>query len=357
LHVAATAKNHLSAELPQAASQAPKFGAAELANAASRSEAWACLASLVDRVADEDAAEAAAALMAEVAGGVSGHRQLREELAEVAELAKRGGPWWVEFDARVGKETREREAQVNGLARQIADVATRIDAARTPAAGLTSSLSSSPVSDATPSSLQTIQAAAPAPAVAAPAMAAPAPAVALAVLPAESTTPREEASIVSAGTAPPFGTASSAPVAPPRSPTFVPLLARVALPTTTEPKPKEVAISLAQPMGMVVNPDGTVAKVNPGGQADALGIKPGSTIVEAGGVQVASLDALKAAILDCKRRGEVECRLVVQPRRSALSAAIALKSAAGAFKRSSSRKISEASAENSDEKSEFTRKS
>jgi hypothetical protein len=98
----------------------------------------------------------------------------------------------------------------------------------------------------------------------------------------------------------------------------------------------ELSLSLAQPLGLVVNPDGVVSKTT--GQGEKMGC--GCRIIEAGNDFIASVHDLKAAIAAYKLKGEKEITLVYRDpvreakaiaeasrRRAALAAALAKEAA------------------------------
>lgn len=80
-------------------------------------------------------------------------------------------------------------------------------------------------------------------------------------------------------------------------------------------------MDLSQKMGMVVNPNGEVSKVTPGGQADASGVSVGCHVAEANGAPITTLEALKAALTAAKGAGLPELVLRFEdPKRAALAA-------------------------------------
>jgi hypothetical protein len=80
-------------------------------------------------------------------------------------------------------------------------------------------------------------------------------------------------------------------------------------------------VLLSEPMGMVINPNGQVAKVTPGGQAERLGVAVGSTLAAVGADPAATLADLKAAVAASKVAGEtsleVTLRAPVRPQAAA----------------------------------------
>ena len=92
-------------------------------------------------------------------------------------------------------------------------------------------------------------------------------------------------------------------------------------------------LNLKKKMGMVVNHDGTISKVVDGGQAEISGVHAGCKITGLGGLEVTSLDELKAAIKTRKSCGDTECELIYNnPRRFASARARAASSKASLAK-------------------------
>ena len=86
-----------------------------------------------------------------------------------------------------------------------------------------------------------------------------------------------------------------------------------------------------KPLGAVVNPDGRVVRLTPGGQAQALRVKPGSKLLD----PTPTLDALKAAIKTAKAAGAATMEIRLRnPQYGALNALkkhMSVHKAAGAF--------------------------
>jgi TPR repeat protein len=69
---------------------------------------------------------------------------------------------------------------------------------------------------------------------------------------------------------------------------------------------KQARLSLRRPLGMVLNPNGTVGTVKPDGQATAAGLSGGCRILRVGDVPVTSLEEIKAEIGARKSGGHEE---------------------------------------------------
>lgn len=68
---------------------------------------------------------------------------------------------------------------------------------------------------------------------------------------------------------------------------------------------EQAIVSLDLPLGLTLNPDGSVSRVTAGGQAEERGVLPGLRLLSAGGVAIHTLGDLKAAILLRKQQVKI----------------------------------------------------
>lgn len=131
-------------------------------------------------------------------------------------------------------------------------------------------------------------------------------------------------------------TASTSPDASTTPPTNLAVKPPSSAPPPAPPAPPAettYSISLLEPLDMIINPDGLVARVNPGGQGERLGIKSWSTLAAVGdGTPVSTLEDLKSAMKAAKAAGNTTLDLTLNaPVRSKAASAVSQLKAARRF--------------------------
>ena len=76
--------------------------------------------------------------------------------------------------------------------------------------------------------------------------------------------------------------------------------------------PRPVTVDPRRPLGAKLTPHCVVAAVEPGGQAAALGLRPGMVVVRCAGAAVASIDQLRGALGRARGAGEDAAELLCE---------------------------------------------